>query len=593
MFLDTIGSRTSFVTPLGEDDQVIQSLGYKPEFKRDLSLWATFSVSFSVLGLIPSVASTMWYSIAYGGNAGLTWGFLIGMTGVMAVCCSMCEISSAYPTSGGLYYATAMLSPPKYKAILSWTVGWSNYFVQLTGGPAVGWSCASIILALKSFIDPTYVNKTWHTYLLTIAITFTCASIASLPTKWIARVNSCTSILNMIFLFISWIVILGGNNRKSQGLPKFNDNKTAWGIENFTDWPDGICMLMTFMAVIWTMSGFDIPFHIAEESSNSQISTPRAIFMTASIGGTLCFVYQLSIAYTIVNVSDVVNSEIGQPYVSFLAQILDRKSCLALASFSVILTFSMCFTSMIACSRVLFSYSRDNCFPMSHIWCHINSKTKTPVNAVWMNWFIGACLDLLMFGGVAIDAIFSLGAIGSFISFTFPTLLRITYARNTFKPGPWNMGKWTYFCGWYAVSFVLLMIPILNFPQYRGKDLTPELMNWTCLVYYGSMSLALAWYFIYAHKIFKGPKSNITNTVIPNYEEHDDQIKFEEKLSIIQTNEPKIENNGNIINLSDNKNSNHISMESVNETNTGSSIENENITKRASTVLDKKDDEKV
>lgn len=88
----------------------------------------------------------------------------------------------------------------------------------------------------------------------------------------------------------------------------------------------------------------------------------------------------------------------------------------------------------------------------------------------------------------------------------------------------WNLGKWTYVSGWYAVLFVLLMIPILNLPQYRGKNLTPELMNWTCLVYYGAMSLAIAWYFIYAHKIFKGPKSNITNTVIPNYEEKDEAV---------------------------------------------------------------------
>lgn len=549
--LQNLNSKTMVLT---KDDEVILSLGYKPEFKRDLSLWATFSVSFSVLGLIPSVASTMFYSIAYGGNAGLTWGFLIGMTGVMAVCCSMCEIASAYPTSGGLYYATAMLSPPKYKAFFSWTVGWSNYFVQLTGGPAVGWSCASIILALKSMIDPDYVNKTWHTYLLTIAITFTCACIASCPTRWIARINSLTSILNMVFLFISWIIILGGNNRTSQGLSKFNNNNEAWGIENFTDWPDGICMLMTFLAVIWTMSGFDMAFHIAEESANAQIATPRAIFMTASIGGVLCFVFQLSIAYTIVDTAGAVNSEIGQPYISYLNQILDRPSCLALASFSVILTFTMCFTSMIAASRVLFSYSRDNCFPVSRVWCHINSKTKTPVNAVWMNWFIGACLDLLMFGGVAIDAIFSLGAIGAFISFTFPSLLRITYARKTFVPGPWNMGKYSYICGCYASGFVLLMIPILNFPQFRGKDLTLDNMNWTCVVYYGAMLLATIWYFVYAHKFYHGPKSNITDTVIENYgeleediakveAEVDEEIKQKKSLDFQGTNSDNFSNN--------------------------------------------------
>lgn len=506
------------------DEAVILALGYKQEFKREFSLLTTFGVSFSVLGLLPSIASTLWYSLAYSGNAGITWAYLIGMIGVMGVACSMAEISSAFPTSGGLYYATAMLAPPKYKAILSWIVGWSNYFVQVTGAPSVAYGGASMILALKQIMDDSYVYQTWHCYLLTVGLTFLAAIIASLPTKWIAWINSASTILNLIFLFVSWIVVLGGNNRVEQGLPKFNSNKIAWGIDNLTDWPDGIAILMSFMAVIWTMSGFDSPFHLAEECSNAQVATPRAIVLTASVGGLLGFVFQISMAYTIVSVDDAVNADLGQPYISFLAQILDTPRVLCLASFAIILAFTMTFACMIAASRVLFSYSRDNCFPLSRYWCHINPYTQTPVNAVWLNWFFGCLLCLLMFGGVAIDAIFSVGAIGSFISFTIPTLLRITYARSFFKPGPWNLGRYSYISGWLAVSFTTLMIPILCFPQYRGADNTAEEMNWTVLVYYGSMFLCIAWYYIYAHKVYDGPKSNLDKSTLIEDENEEYQI---------------------------------------------------------------------
>ncbi|VEU20045.1 DEKNAAC100645 [Brettanomyces naardenensis] len=495
--------------PVDHDEAVILSLGYKQEFRREFSLFTTFGVSFSVLGLLPSIASTLWYSLAYAGNAGITWGYLIGMVGVMAVACSMAEISSAFPTSGGLYYATAMLAPPKYKALLSWIVGWSNYFVQVTGAPSVGYGCASMILALNQITHPDYVFENWHCYLLTVALTFLGAIIASAPTKWIAYINSGSTILNLVFLFISFVVMLGGNNRTEQGLSKFNSNSIAWGIDNQTDWPDGICILLTFMAVIWTMSGFDSPFHLAEECSNAQVATPRAIVMTASIGGILGFVFQLGMAYTIVSVEDAVNDELGQPYIAYLNQIMTQERVLAIGSFAVVLAFTMSFSCMIAASRVLFSYSRDNCFPLSRYWAKVNTITRTPVNAVWANWFIGVLLCLLMFGGVAIDAIFSVGAIGSFISFTVPTLLRITYARKTFIPGPWNLGKFSYACGTLACSFVLLMIPVLNFPQYRGADNTPDLMNWTVVVYWGSMLLAVLWFFVYAHKIYSGPKSNL------------------------------------------------------------------------------------
>lgn len=46
---------------MDDDEKVIVGLGYKQEFKREFSLWTTFCVSFSVLGLLPSFASTLWY----------------------------------------------------------------------------------------------------------------------------------------------------------------------------------------------------------------------------------------------------------------------------------------------------------------------------------------------------------------------------------------------------------------------------------------------------------------------------------------------------------------------------------------------------
>lgn len=45
------------------DERVIVALGYKQEFKREFSLWTTFCVSFAVLGLLPSFASTLYYGV--------------------------------------------------------------------------------------------------------------------------------------------------------------------------------------------------------------------------------------------------------------------------------------------------------------------------------------------------------------------------------------------------------------------------------------------------------------------------------------------------------------------------------------------------
>ena len=101
-----------FGRELSADEEVLAALGYKPEFRREFNLWTTFSVSFAVLGLLPSFASTLYYGMGYAGTPGMVWGWLLAMVFIQCVALSMAEICSSMPTSGGLYYASAVLAPP-------------------------------------------------------------------------------------------------------------------------------------------------------------------------------------------------------------------------------------------------------------------------------------------------------------------------------------------------------------------------------------------------------------------------------------------------------------------------------------------------
>lgn len=56
------------------DDDALAALGYKPEFKREFSLWTSFCVSFAVLGLLPSFASTLYFVSTTGVRCAMTTG---------------------------------------------------------------------------------------------------------------------------------------------------------------------------------------------------------------------------------------------------------------------------------------------------------------------------------------------------------------------------------------------------------------------------------------------------------------------------------------------------------------------------------------
>ena len=334
-----------------------------------------------------------------------------------------------------------------------------------------------MILAAASITNPNYVPTEYQTFLLTVFIMLQHACISSMPTLWIARYNSFGSTLNMIGLFVV-IIMIPASVTGTADTPKFFPSPQVWSVQNGTEWPDGIAVLMSFIAIIWTMSGYDAPFHLSEECSNAAVASPRAIVMTAGVGGLAGWALQLVVAYTVIEIPSVIGSSLGQPWASYLIQVMPQKIALAILGLTIVCAYSMGQGCMVAASRVTFAYARDGCFPASFWIKRVNKHTSTPVNAVWFNTAIGICLLCLIFGGsVAIGAIFSVGAIAAYVAFTIPIFIKTFFVGDRFRRGPWHLGKFSKPIGMMACSFIVVMMPILCFPSVRGSDLTPQLMK--------------------------------------------------------------------------------------------------------------------
>lgn len=149
-------------------------------------------------------------------------------------------------------------------------------------------------------MNPEYVPTEWQTFLLTTFIMIIHACISSMPTLWIANFNSVGTVINILCLIITIIIIPAA----ATATPKFQPNDFAWSVYNQTEWPDGVAVLMSFLAIIWTMSGYgmsyvdlwnsrqtddfiDASFHLSEECSNAAIASPRSIIYTAASGSIM------------------------------------------------------------------------------------------------------------------------------------------------------------------------------------------------------------------------------------------------------------------------------------------------------------------
>ena len=140
-------------------------------------------------------------------------------------------------TSGGLYYAAAVLAPPGYGPFAAWMTGWSNWIGQIASAPSVDYALAAMILAAVSINDPNYVPAKHQTFLLTTLILIVHTAISSMPTRWIAKFNSYGSTFNILALVITIIAIPAG----TLNVPKFNPSSQVWGdVYNGTDFSDGV-----------------------------------------------------------------------------------------------------------------------------------------------------------------------------------------------------------------------------------------------------------------------------------------------------------------------------------------------------------------
>jgi amino acid transporter len=109
-----------------DDDKRLEALGYQPSFKREFSNLATISFAFSIMGLCSSIATTFNTPLLLGGPASVTWCWILGACMCFTLGASIAEIVSAFPTCGGLYTASAQLTPRKHRAKVGWVVGWLN-----------------------------------------------------------------------------------------------------------------------------------------------------------------------------------------------------------------------------------------------------------------------------------------------------------------------------------------------------------------------------------------------------------------------------------------------------------------------------------
>ncbi|KII84137.1 hypothetical protein PLICRDRAFT_179813 [Plicaturopsis crispa FD-325 SS-3] len=490
------------------DEELLAALGYKQEFLRAFTPIEVFGIAFSIIGLLPSVASVLFYAIPNGGPSAMVWGWAVASLFILFVGMSMGELASAAPTSGGLYFWTHSLSSPRWRNLLSWIVGYANTIGSIASVASIDWGCAVQVMAAASIgSGQTFVATDAQTFGCYAAIVLSHALICGLATKVLARLQTVYVVIN-IALCLAVIIALPA------ATPKELMNSASFALGNFSNengWNNGFAFILSFLAPLWTICSFDSSVHISEEASNAATAVPWAIVMAITIAGVLGWAINVSLAFCMgTDLDGILDSPIGQPMAQIFFSSFGQHGTLALWAFVVLAQYMMGSSMLLAASRQTFAFARDGALPFSSWLYRMNGYTKTPVNTVWYDALLALALGLLAFAGdAAIDAVFAISVVALYIAYAIPIAAR-WLGHNEFTPGPFNLGWFSLPCAVISVLWMTFMSIVFFFPTTPQTDTAD--MNYTIVVLGGIMILSVAYYYFPKYGgvyWFTGPIRNI------------------------------------------------------------------------------------
>lgn len=101
----------------------------------------------------------------------------------------------------------------------------------------------------------------------------------------------------------------------------------------------------------------------------------------------------------------------------------------------------------------------------------------------------------------------SIATIGLYIAYALPIFFRVTLARKSFIPGPFNLGSFGALVGWIAVLWVATISVLFSLPV--AYPITDQTLNYTPVAVGGLFILIVTAWVFSARYWFKGPITNI------------------------------------------------------------------------------------
>ena len=466
------------------DDAYLRELGYEPVLTRRMGPFGNFAISFSVISVLSGCMTLYGFGLNTGGPSVMLWGWIVVGAMVMLIGAALAEVTSAYPTSGALYYQAEQLGGRKW----GWYTGWLNLLGLLGAIAGIDYGAALFTGAFANLqwgFEPTPEK----TMLIFVVILLLHAVLNLFGVRLVSVLNSISVWWHLagVAVIVSVLAIVPDHHQSPSFVFTEFVNDTGW--EN----PLYVAAIGLLLAQ-YTFCGYDASAHLSEETSDASVSAPRGIVRSIWVSWLAGFVLLAGLTFAIQDYAGTQESSTGVPPAQILIDALGTSGATALLLIVIAAQLFCGNAEVAATSRMVFAFSRDNALPGSSVWRKVSARTQTPVNAVWLSVVVAGVLALpSLYSATAYGAVTAINVIGITPAYAIPIYLKLR-AGGRFERGPWHLGRWSKPVGWIAVVWVVLVTVLFLLPQ--RSPVTIDSMNYASVALVAVLVLATVWWFV-------------------------------------------------------------------------------------------------
>ncbi|MEU1145003.1 amino acid permease [Streptomyces sp. NPDC005863] len=490
----TTWSSSTVPAPRQDEEQRLRELGYQPVLARRMGGFGNFAISFSVISILSGCMTLYGFGMNTGGPAVMLWGWAgVGLF-VLCVGMALAEVTSAYPTSGALYYMADRLGGRRW----GWYTGWLNLLGLLGAIAGIDYGAAlftGAFLNLKFGFTPS----TEKTFLIFLCILLLHAVLNLFNVRLVSLLNSISVWWHVagVAVIVGVLVIVPDHHQSASSVFGTFVNDTGW------DNPLYVTAIGLLLAQ-YTFCGYDASAHLSEETSNASVTAARGIVRAIWASWIAGFVLLAGLSFAIQDYVGAQNSSTGVPPAQIMIDAIGESGATALLLIVIVAQLFCGNAETAAASRMVFAFSRDNALPGSAIWRKVSSRTQVPVPAVWLSVGLAAVIALpSLYSTTAYTAVTAINVIGITPAYAIPIYLRLR-AGDRFQPGPWNLGRWSKPVGWIAVVWVVFVTVLFCLPQV--SPVTVDSMNYASIALAAVLLLATVWWFV-ARRSYSTPQA--------------------------------------------------------------------------------------